>query len=208
MGYRLIAFWSLWINDLFCCWYHFERIKMKNFPSSFNHHTMGRIMGKLTFIENFNSLLSLLNQHYLILSVFFVYFVNCWFYLGGENDDGCCVNICNLLAAISYIFHNNGTLSANNIIILYSGNLLSHLLAGNEQFNVQSNHLLLDEFKVSYCQFINTWLIQCINLYIQTHICRSIQLFRHIIIYWTLIVLLWFYTLAIITFFPIKILYQ
>ena len=60
----------------------------------------------------------------------FLYLVHT--YTGGENDDGCCINIRRMLVTIPYIFHTDIMLSGHNGSTLHTGSLFIHILAGDE----------------------------------------------------------------------------
>lgn len=68
---------------------------------------------------------------------------------GGQNDDGCRADIRRVLAAVSHVLYHRLVRPGHHNAALHSGDLSSHLLAGNEQQHVQSDHLLLDEPSVS-----------------------------------------------------------
>jgi hypothetical protein len=68
---------------------------------------------------------------------------------GRTYDDGRRRDIHRLLAATESILHSDIVLSTNHQHTVHSRTLSGILLARNEQFNVQSYYLLLDEFKVS-----------------------------------------------------------
>lgn len=75
-------------------------------------------------------------------------------FAGCENDDYSCHHLRRVLAPLSPIFHHDIDVSCYYRVRTRSGNISGHLLAGDEQFNVQSNNLLLDECEVSeFLQF-------------------------------------------------------
>lgn len=65
-----------------------------------------------------------------------------------ENDDSCGGHLWRMLASLSHLFHRYIILPTNNKLRIHSRGVPSVLLVGNEQFHVQSNHLLLDELEV------------------------------------------------------------
>lgn len=69
--------------------------------------------------------------------------------LGGEDDDSGRPYIRHLLAALSQLLHRHILLPGHHGGPIHPGALLGHLLAGNEQFHVQSHYILLDELTVS-----------------------------------------------------------
>lgn len=68
---------------------------------------------------------------------------------GGQNDDGRRADIRRVLVAFSPLLHHHIVRSEHHNAAVYPGDLLGHLLAGDEQQHVQSDHLLLDEPSVS-----------------------------------------------------------
>lgn len=71
------------------------------------------------------------------------------FRLGGQDDDCCCTNIRRLLATLPHVLHRDLLLPRHHGGAIHSGTVFGYLLAGNEQFHVQSDYILLDEFTVS-----------------------------------------------------------
>lgn len=71
------------------------------------------------------------------------------FVAGSEDDDYRSNNIRSLLATVPFVFHHDIDVSGHNNVPAHPGNLFGHLLAGNEQFHVQSHYLLLDECQVN-----------------------------------------------------------
>ena len=67
---------------------------------------------------------------------------------GCENDDCGGVDIRLLLASVPHLFPPVVALQRDQSMATHPGGLSARLLARNEQRNVQSHHLLLDEFKV------------------------------------------------------------
>lgn len=53
-----------------------------------------------------------------------------------------------MLATLPHLFHPDILLSGYNAATVYTGTIFGNLLASYEQFHVQSNYILLDEFKV------------------------------------------------------------
>lgn len=78
------------------------------------------------------------------------------FVTGGENDDHCSDNIRSLLAALPLVFHHDFDISGHYNVPTHPGNLFGHLLAGNEQFDVQPHYLLLDERQVNQSRNFNS----------------------------------------------------
>lgn len=69
--------------------------------------------------------------------------------VGGENDDLGGGDIRHLLAAVSRVLYRRLLLSGAEQLGTNTGGVFGHLLAGDEQLDVQSDHLLLDESTVS-----------------------------------------------------------
>lgn len=87
-------------------------------------------------------------------------------HIGCSYDDHSRFDICRLLATTKCLFHRHILLSIGNNIPIYSGNLSWHLLACDEQFNVQSNYILhiFRQVSVLYSIFIYIYSI-CIFFY-------------------------------------------
>ena len=70
------------------------------------------------------------------------------FLLGGEDDDSGCDHIWGVLVTTTCVLLGDQSASKCDWVQEHPTHISCHLLAGYEQFNVQSNHLLLDESKV------------------------------------------------------------
>lgn len=90
----------------------------------------------------------------LIFNEIVIFALSLIFISDSENDDSRGGHLWSLLASLSHLFYRNIVLSTNNKLRIHSRSVPSFLLAGDEQFDVQSNHLLLDELKVR-CQHIS-----------------------------------------------------
>lgn len=61
---------------------------------------------------------------------------------GCSYDDNCGINVLCVLATTKHILHRDDVLSSRKHSSIYTGNLSRHLLAGDEQLDVQSDYLL------------------------------------------------------------------
>ncbi|KAI4457537.1 g-protein coupled receptor [Holotrichia oblita] len=69
--------------------------------------------------------------------------------LSCQDDDGSSYHLRCVLAAIRLVLHRGFLLANNHELPIRPRNLLGHILVSDEQLNVQSNNILLDERKVS-----------------------------------------------------------
>ncbi|KAI4457526.1 g-protein coupled receptor [Holotrichia oblita] len=74
---------------------------------------------------------------------------NIWPSVGCQDDDGSSYHLRCVLAAIRLVLHRGFLLANNHELPIRPRNLLGHILVSDEQLNVQSNNILLDERKVS-----------------------------------------------------------
>lgn len=74
---------------------------------------------------------------------------------GSEDDDSGGDHLRSVLAALPALLHLDRLLPVHHQVRIHPGNVPGHLLAGNEQLDVQSDHLLLDECEVRSMTYIH-----------------------------------------------------
>lgn len=89
---------------------------------------------------------------------------------GCQDDDGRGDNLRRLLAAIRPIFHRSFLLANHHELPIRPRNLLGHILVSDEQLNVQSHNILLDERQVRNTMYISISrpTCICINMHVPT----------------------------------------
>lgn len=83
-------------------------------------------------------------MHYIFNSLLFNKLIN-YIITGSENDDGGRYYFRSVLATVPCLLSSHILLSISFIFSIYSRFIFIYILVSHEQFNVQSNYLLLDE---------------------------------------------------------------